>query len=131
MCMQDNPLRVKVEVEDAGASPSPAPPKITGTAVKTKALMLDVAGLKAFLGAIMEEYSAVAAAAAAAEESAEAAAAATMMEMMVGGGDNLGKPRPQNQTLLSVMDIVEASGACMDRNIVGSQVEVVGIGESQ
>ena len=70
-------------------------------------------------------------AAAAAEESAEAAAAATMMEMMVGGGDNLGKPRPQNQTLLSVMDIVEASGACMDRNIVGSQVEVVGIGESQ
>jgi len=29
------------------------------------------------------------------------------------------------------MDIVEASGAFMDRNIVGSQVDVVGIGESQ
>ncbi len=40
-----NPLRIKVEVEDAGASPSPAP-KITGTAVKTKALMSDVASHK-------------------------------------------------------------------------------------
>jgi hypothetical protein len=29
------------------------------------------------------------------------------------------------------MDIVEASGAFMDRNIVGSHVEVVGVGESQ
>jgi hypothetical protein len=29
------------------------------------------------------------------------------------------------------MDIVEASGAFMDRNIIGSQVEVVGIGELQ
>ena len=29
------------------------------------------------------------------------------------------------------MDIVEASSAFMDRNIVGSHVEVVGIGESQ
>ena len=29
------------------------------------------------------------------------------------------------------MDIVEASGAFMDRNLVGSHVEVVGIGESQ
>jgi hypothetical protein len=29
------------------------------------------------------------------------------------------------------MDIVEVSGAFMDRNIVGSQVEVVGIGELQ
>jgi hypothetical protein len=29
------------------------------------------------------------------------------------------------------MDIVEASGAFMDCNIVGSHVEVVGIGESQ
>ena len=29
------------------------------------------------------------------------------------------------------MDIVEASGSFMDRNIVGSQVEVVSIGESQ
>ena len=43
MCMHDNPLRIKVEVEDAGASPSPAPPKITGTAVKKKALMSDMA----------------------------------------------------------------------------------------
>jgi hypothetical protein len=37
----------------------------------------------------------------------------------------------QNHTLVSAMDIVEASGAFMDRNIVGSQAEVVGIGESQ
>ena len=29
------------------------------------------------------------------------------------------------------MDIVEASGSFMDRNIVGSQVEVVSIGEAQ
>jgi hypothetical protein len=69
--------------------------------------------------------------AAAVEESAEAAAAVTMMEMMVGGGDNLGRPRAQNHTLVSAMDIVEASGAFMDRNIVGSLVKVVGIGELQ
>jgi hypothetical protein len=37
----------------------------------------------------------------------------------------------KNHTLISYMDIVEASGAFMDRNIVGSQVEVVGIGELQ
>ncbi len=88
MCMHDNPLRVKVDVEDANASPSPAPPKITGAAVKTKALMSDVVSLKAFSEAIAEESAAVAAAveAAASEESAEAAAAVTMMEMMVGGG---------------------------------------------
>ena len=90
--MHDNPLCVKVEVEDADASPSPAPPKITGAAVKTKALMSDVAGLKAYLEAIAEESAAVAAAveAAAVEESAEAAAAITMMEMMVGGVTILG-----------------------------------------
>ncbi len=88
MSMHDNPLRVKVEVEDANASPSSAPPKITRMAVKTKALMSDVAGLKAFLEAIAEESAAVAAAveAATVEESAEAAAAVTMVEMMVGGG---------------------------------------------
>ena len=92
MCMHDNPLRVKVEVEGADASPSPDPPKITGTAVKTKALMSDVAGLKAFSEAIAEESAAVAAAveAAVVEESAEAAAAVTMMEMMVGGVTILG-----------------------------------------
>jgi hypothetical protein len=128
ICMHDNPLRVKGEVEDADASPSPAPPKITGSAVKTKALMSDVESLKAFLEAIAEESAAVVAAA---EESAEAAAAVTMMEMMVGGGDNLGRPRAQNHTLVSAMDIVEASGAFMDCNIVGTQVEVVGIGELQ
>ena len=133
MCMHDNPLRVKVEVEDASASPSPAP-KITGTAVKTKALMSDVGSLKAFVEAISVESAAMAAAAAAAEP-AVAAAAATMMGM-VGGGDASGKPRAQqpgvaNHTLVSTMDIVEASGLFMDRNIVGLQVEVVGIGESQ
>ena len=78
--MHGNPLHIKVEVEDAGASPSPAP-KITGTAVKTQALMSDVASLKAFAEAITVESAAVAAAAA---ESAVAAAAATMMGM-VGG----------------------------------------------
>ncbi len=88
MCMHDNPLRVKVEVEDADASPSPAPPKITRTAVKTKALMSDVASLTTFSEAIMAESAAVAAAAA--EESAEATAAATMMEMTVGGMTILG-----------------------------------------
>jgi hypothetical protein len=107
--------------------------RLPGTAVKTKALMSYVAGLKAFLEAIAEESAAVVAVveAAAVEESAEAAAVVTMMEMMVGGGDNSGKPRAHNCTLDSAMDIVEASGAFMDRNIVGSQVEVVGIGELQ
>ena len=127
MCMHDNPLRIKVEVEDAGASPSPAP-KITGTDVETKDLMSDVASLKAFAEAIME--SAAAEVSAAAEESAAAAAAVTMMGM-AGGGDNSGRPCAKNHTLVSAMDIVEASGAFMDRNIVGSHVEVVGIGESQ
>jgi len=47
-----------------------------------------------------------------------------------GGGDDSGKPRAKNHTLVSAMDIVEASGAFMDRNIVGSHVEVVGISES-
>ncbi len=51
MCMHDNPLRIKVEVEDAGASPSPAL-KITGTNVKMKDLMSDVASLKAFAEAL-------------------------------------------------------------------------------
>ena len=127
MCMHDDPPRIKVEVEDAGASPSPAP-KITGTAVKTEVLMSDVASLKAFAEAITVESAAVAAAAA---ESAVAAAAATMMGMVGGGRDDSGKPRAQNHTLVSAMDIVEASGAFMDRNIVGSQVEVVGIVELQ
>jgi hypothetical protein len=130
-CMHDNPLRIKVEVsevEDAGASPSPAP-KITGTDVKTKDLMSDVERLQAF-GEAITESSAAAVASAAAEDSAAAAAAMTMMGM-VGGGDDSGKPRAKNHTLVSVMDIVEASGAFMDRNIVGSHVEVVGIGESQ
>jgi hypothetical protein len=128
LCMHDNPLRIKVEVEDAGASPSPAP-KITGTDVETKDLMSDVASLKAFAEAITES-SAAAVASAAAEESAAAAAAVTMMGM-VGGGDDSGKPGAKNHTLVSAMDTVEASGAFMDRNIVGSHVEVVGIGESQ
>jgi hypothetical protein len=128
MCMHDDLLRIEVKVEDTNAPPSPAPPKITGAAVKTKALMSDVASLKAFLDAIAEESAAVAAAV---EESAEAAAAVTMMEMMVGGGDDSGKLHALNCTLDTAMDIVEASGAFMDRNIVGSQVEVVGIGELQ
>jgi len=119
--MHGNPLRIKVEVEDTSASPSPTP-KITGTAVKTKALMLDVGSLKAFAEAITVESTAVAAAAV---ESAVAAAAATMMGM-VGGGLSVA-----NHTLISAMDIVEASGSFMDRNIVELQVEVVGIGESQ
>ena len=59
MCMHDNPLRIKVENEDSSASPSPAP-KITGTAVKTEALMSDVASLKAFAEAITVESAAVA-----------------------------------------------------------------------
>ena len=125
--MHDNPLRIKVEVEDAGASPSPAP-KITGTDVETKDLMSDVASLKAFAEAITESTAAVALATA--EDSAAAAAAVTMTGM-VGGGDDSGKPRAKNHTLVSAMDIVEASGAFMDHNIVGSHVEVVGIGESQ
>jgi len=125
--MHDNPLRIKVEVEDAGASPSPAP-KITGTDVETKDLMSDVASLKAFAEAIME--SAAAEVSAAAEESAAAAAAVTMMGMVRGGDDSV-KPRAKNHTLLSAMDIMEASGAFMDHNIVGSHVEVVGICESQ
>jgi hypothetical protein len=124
--MHDNPLRIKVENEDSGASPSPAP-RITGTAVKTKVLMSDVASLKAFAEAIKVEYAAVASAVA---ESA-VAAAATMMGMVWGGRDNSGKPLTQNHTLVYAMDIVEASGAFMDRNLVGSHVEVVGIGESQ
>ena len=127
MCMHDNPLRIKVEVEDAGASPSPVP-KIIGTDVETKDLMSDVASLKAFAEAITESATAVALAVA--EESAAAVAAVTMMGM-AGGGDNSGKPHAKNHTLISAMDIVEASGAFMDRNIVGSHVEVVGIGESQ
>ena len=69
--------------------------------------------------------------ASAAVESAVAAAAATMMGMVRGGRDNSGKPRAQNHTLVSAMDIVEVSGAFMDHNIVGSHVEVVGIGELQ
>ena len=81
----------------------------------------DVASLKAFAKAIMESSAAVALAA--------AAAAMTMMRM-VGGGDDSGKPRAKNHTLVSAMDIVEASGVCMDHNIVGSHVEVVGISES-
>ena len=83
MCMHDNPLRIKVENEDSSASPSPAP-KITGTAVKTEALMSDVASLKAFAEAITVESAAVASAAV---ESAVAAAAATMMGMVRGGRD--------------------------------------------
>ena len=82
MCMHDNPLRIKVEVEDAGASPSPAP-KITGTVVKMKDLMSDVASMKAFAEAITESTAAVALAVA--EESAVAAAAVTMMGMAGGG----------------------------------------------
>ena len=84
-----------IEVEDAGASPSPAP-KITGTDMETKDLMSDVASLKAFAEAITVESTAVAAAAV---ESAVAAAAATMMGM-VGGGDDSGKPRAKNHTLV-------------------------------
>ncbi len=74
VCMHDNPLRIKVEVEeDASASPSPAP-KITGTDVKMKDLMSDVASMKALAEAVTEE-------------SAAAAAAMTMMGMdLVGGG---------------------------------------------
>ena len=115
MCMHDNPLRIKVEVEDAGASPSPAL-KITRTDVKMKDLMSNVASLKAFAEGITE--------------SAAAAAVTTMG--MVGGGDDSGKPCAKNHTLVFAMDIVEASGSFMDRNIIGSHVEVVvGIGELQ
>jgi hypothetical protein len=128
MCMHDNPLRIKVEVEDAGASPSPAL-KITGTDVNMKDLMSDVASMKTFAEAIMESVAAEASAVAE-EESAAAAAAVTMMGM-AGGGDDSGKPCAKNRTLISAMDIVEASGAFMYRNIVGSHVDVVGIGESQ
>jgi hypothetical protein len=66
--MHDNPLRIKVEVEDASASPSLAP-KITGTDVKMKDLMLDVASMKALAEAVTEE----------------SAAAVTMMGMAGGG----------------------------------------------
>jgi hypothetical protein len=125
--MHDNPLRIKVEVEDAGASPSPSL-KITGTDVKMKDLMSNMASMKAFAEAITE--SAVAAASAVAEESTAAAAAVTMIGM-AGGDDDAGKPRAKNHTLVSAMDIVEASGAFMDRNIIGSHVEVVGTCESQ
>ena len=114
VCMHDNPLRIKVEVEDASASPTPAP-KITGMDVETKDLMSDVASLKAFAEAITESAAAVASAAV--EESAAAAAAVTIMGM-VEGGDDSGKPRAKNHTLVSAVDIVEASGAFMDRNIV-------------
>jgi hypothetical protein len=128
MCMHDNPLRIKVEVEDAGASPSPAL-KITGTDVKMKDLMSNVASLKAFAEGITESAAAVTLAVA--EESAAAAAAVTTMGM-VGGGDDSGKPCAKNHTLVFAMDIVEASGSFMDRNIIGSHVEVVvGIGELQ
>ena len=130
MCMHDNPLRIKVEVEDTSASPSPAL-EIIGTDMKMKDLMSDVASMKAFAEAITTE-SAAAVASAVAEEPAVAAAAATMMGMAGGGGDDSGKPRAvKNRTLVSAMDIVEASGAFMDRNIVGSHGEVVGVGESQ
>jgi hypothetical protein len=81
--MYDNLLRIKVEVEDASASPSPAP-KITGTDVKMKDLMSDVASMKAFAEAITES-SVAAVASAVAEESAAAAAAVTMMGMAGGG----------------------------------------------
>ena len=70
VCMHDNPPRIKVEVEeDASASPSPAP-KITGTDVKMKDLMSDVASMKALAEAVTEE----------------SAAAVTMMGMAGGGG---------------------------------------------
>ena len=82
MCMHDNPLRIKVEVEDASASPSPAP-KITGTDVKMKDLMSDVASMKALAEEAITE-SATAVASAVVEESAAAAAAVTMMGI-VGG----------------------------------------------
>ena len=72
--MHDNPLRIKVEVEDGSASPSPAP-KITGTDVKMKDLMSDVASMKALAEEAITE-SAATVASAAAEESAAAAAAA-------------------------------------------------------
>jgi len=126
--MHNNPLLIKVEVEDASASPSPAP-KITGADVKMKDLMSDMASMKALAEEAITE-SATAVASAVAEESAAAAAAVTMMGM-VGGGDNSGKPHAKNHTLVSAMDIVEASGAFMDHNIVGSHVDLVGIGESQ
>ena len=96
--------------------------------MKTKALMLDMASLKAFAEAITVESAAVASAAV---ESAAAAAAATMMGMVRGGHDNSGKPRAQNHTLVSAMDIMEASSVFMDCKLFGSLVEVVGIGESQ
>jgi hypothetical protein len=128
MCMHDNQLRIKVEVEDASASPSPPAPKITGTDVKMKDLMSGMASMKAFAESITESAAAVASAVA--EESTVAAAAVTMMGM-AGGDDDSGKPRAKNRTLVSAMDIMEASGPFMDRNIVGSHVDVLGIGESQ
>jgi hypothetical protein len=92
--MHDNPLHIKVEVEDAGASPSPAL-KITGTDVKMKDLMSDVASMKAFAEAITESAAAVASAVV--EESAAAAAAVTMMGM-AGGGVTIQGSRVQRIT---------------------------------
>jgi hypothetical protein len=120
--MHGNPLRIKVEVEDAGASPSPAP-KITGTAVNTQALMSDVASLTAFVEAITVESAC---------GGVRCGSSCCNHDGDGGGGDDSGKPCAQNHTLVSAMDIVDkASGAFMDRNIAGSQVEVVGIGELQ
>ena len=99
VCMHDNPLCIKVEVEDASASPSPTP-KITGTDVKMKDLMSDVASMKAFAEEVITE-SATAVASAVAEESAAAAAAVTMMGM-VGGGVTIQGSRAQRITASSL-----------------------------
>ena len=129
MCMHDNPLRIKVEVEDAGASPSPAP-MITGMNVETKDLMLDVGSLKAFAEAITVE-SATAVASVAAEESAAAAAAVTMMGMVGGAGWQFREAACKESHPRLCHGHRGGECAFMDRNIIGSHVEVVGIGESQ
>ncbi len=107
MCMHDNPLRIKVEVEDASASPSPTP-KITGTDVKMKDLMSDVASMKALAEEAITE-SATAVASAVVEESAAAAAAVTMMGMAGGvtiQGSRMGRITPSSPPWISWRRVV-------------------------
>ena len=125
--MHDNPLCIKVEVEDAGVSPSPAP-KITKTDVEKKDLMSDVASLKAFAE---EDHGVSRGCGVGCGGGVRCSSSCCDHDGDGGGGDNSGKPCAKNHTLVSTMDIMEASGAFMDHNIVGSHVEVVGIGESQ
>ena len=129
MCMHGNPFRIKVEVEDAGASPSPTP-KITGKDVKTKALMSDVASfeLKGICGG---NHGGDCRCGGGCGGGVRCSSSCCDHDGDGGGGDNSGRPCAKNHTLVSTMDIVEASGAFMDRNIIRSHVEVFCIGELQ